>query len=273
MDADRDLTVGARLPAASQYWRATPTDAVPHLETTRRQPPTPEDRSHLSAVRQSDAAPAANPTATGSQTAAGPACCHPAADPPPAESTYADRPASDPADGIRLTAADPAAATGRTHRHRTPPTHPGTVPPPRAPYPAACLRPAQIDTPNEALPVQLSAQTRPRAHLSPFEQYHGLDQATATCPAGSRSSDLAGDRRAQPTPLVAPLVADRRKPWKRSTSLGAMLTPTRVRRGSRHIGPNPATRFDIGRSSNTPRASPTVTNGVKKQAQTWWVGR
>lgn len=38
--------------------------------------------------------------------------------------------------------------------------------------------------------------------------------------------------------LAAPLVVDRRKPWERTTRPGETLTPTRVRRGFRHIRPH-----------------------------------
>lgn len=38
--------------------------------------------------------------------------------------------------------------------------------------------------------------------------------------------------------LAAPLAADQRKPWEKVTRPGAVLTPTRVRRGFRHLRPH-----------------------------------
>ncbi|MFI6663324.1 NF041680 family putative transposase [Streptomyces sp. NPDC050523] len=77
--------------------------------------------------------------------------------------------------------------------------------------------------------------------------------------------------------LAAPLAADRRKPWEKSTRPGQVLTPTRVRRGFRHIRPHlvhparvpkpsrpgpgrppgsrnrhPATRYDVGKTLKRP---------------------
>jgi MFS family permease len=72
-----------------------------------------------------------DPTETGSRTAARPACSRAAAARPSAGSMCVDRPASGPADNACPTAADPAAAARRTHRQRTPITHPGAAPPPQ----------------------------------------------------------------------------------------------------------------------------------------------
>lgn len=38
--------------------------------------------------------------------------------------------------------------------------------------------------------------------------------------------------------LAAPLTADQRKPWEKTTRPGVTLTPTRVRRGFRHLRPH-----------------------------------
>ncbi len=77
--------------------------------------------------------------------------------------------------------------------------------------------------------------------------------------------------------LAAPLTTDHRKPWEKTTHPGAMLTPTRVRRGFRHLRPHlacparvpklsrpgpgrppgsknrhPATRYDVGKTIKRP---------------------
>ncbi|MCX4673586.1 transposase [Streptomyces sp. NBC_01381] len=77
--------------------------------------------------------------------------------------------------------------------------------------------------------------------------------------------------------LAAPLAVDRRKPWEKTTRPGGTLTPTRVRRGFRHIRPHlacparapkpsrpgpgrpsgtrnrhPATRYDVGKTLKRP---------------------
>ncbi|MER7408115.1 NF041680 family putative transposase [Streptomyces sp. NPDC000070] len=77
--------------------------------------------------------------------------------------------------------------------------------------------------------------------------------------------------------LAAPLAVERRKPWEKTTRPGETLTPTRVRRGFRHIRPHlacparapkpsrpgpgrppgtrnrrPATRYDVGKTLKRP---------------------
>lgn len=98
--------------------------------------------------------------------------------------------------------------------------------------------------------------------------------------------------------LAAPLTADQRKPWEKVTRPGTVLTPTRVRRGFRHLRPHlacpardarptprtgtpPPTRT-WAKPSNAPRHSPNVKPDVKDQAQKplcistvsylcWWI--
>ncbi|GHE86291.1 hypothetical protein GCM10018785_62530 [Streptomyces longispororuber] len=66
--------------------------------------------------------------------------------------------------------------------------------------------------------------------------------------------------------LAAPLTVDRHKPWEKTTRPGEKLTPTRVRRGFRHIRPHLASparapkpsRPDPGRPPGARHRHPTT---------------
>ncbi|GAA3812905.1 hypothetical protein GCM10022206_59220 [Streptomyces chiangmaiensis] len=70
--------------------------------------------------------------------------------------------------------------------------------------------------------------------------------------------------------LAAPLATDQRKPWENTTRPGVVLTPTRVRRGFRHIRPHLASPARVPKPSRPgPGRPPGSKNRHPPPAMTW----